>query len=99
MTIGPAPMIRMLSMSVRLGTLTLFHHFREPVEQIADVVRSRARFGVPLEAERGPVGASEALQAAVEERHVGRFQVRRERVRVDREAVVLTGDEDRAALQ
>src|SRR6266705_306479 len=99
MTIGPAPMMRTLSMSVRLGTLALFYHFREPVQQIADVVRSRARFGVPLETERGPVGARRALQAPVKKRDVGASQVRRERGRIDREAVVLAGDDDRAALQ
>src|SRR5712691_13469187 len=99
MTIGPAPMIRMLLMSVRLGTASLLHQFGKSVEQIAHVMRAGARFGVPMVAERGPVGASEALQAAVEERHVGGLEVRRERVRIDREAVVLAGDEDRAALQ
>src|SRR5258708_13219185 len=99
MTIGPAPMIRMLSMSVRLGTPALLHQFGEPVEEIADIVRAGACFGMPLEAERGPVGAREALQAPVEERHMGGLEVRRERVRIDREAVVLAGDEDRAALQ
>src|SRR5438132_824226 len=82
-----APIIRMLLMSVRLGTPALLHHLDESIEQIAHVVRAGARFGVSLETERGPVGAREALQAAVEERHVGGLKVRRERIRIHREAV------------
>src|SRR5437879_6789587 len=99
MTIGPAPMMSTLLMSVRLGTAALLHHLCEAVEEIPDVVRPRARLGVSLKAECRPVGACEALQAAVEEGHVGGLEVRRERVRVDREAVILAGDYDGSALQ
>src|SRR5438309_10021398 len=99
MTIGPAPMMSTLLMSVRLGTAALLHHLGEAVEEIPDVVRPGARLGMPLKAERRPVGACEALQAAVEERYVGGLEVRRERVRVDREAVILAGDDDRSSLQ
>src|SRR6266699_5033046 len=99
MTMGPAPMMRTLLMSVRLGTPALLHQLCEAIEEIPDVVRPGARFGVPLEAERRPIGACEALQAAVEERYVGGLEVRRERVRVDCEAVVLAGDDDSSALQ
>src|SRR5438034_6704292 len=99
MTMGPAPMMSTLLMSVRLGTPALLHHPCEAIEEIPDVVRSGARFGMPLEAERRPVGACEALQAAVEERYVGGLEVRRNRVRVDHEAVVLAGDDDPLAIQ
>src|SRR5438874_1859560 len=99
MTIGPAPMMSTLLMSVRLGTPALLHHPCEAIEEISDVVRPGARFGMPLEAERRTVGASETLQAAVEERNMGGLEVRREGVRVDREAVVLAGDDHRPALQ
>src|SRR6266849_2221001 len=99
MTMGPAPMMSTLLISVRLGTRSLLHQLCEAIEEIANVVRPGARLGMPLEAERRPIGARKALQAAVEERNVGRFQVRRERIRVDCEAVVLTGDDDRSALQ
>ena len=51
--------------------------FDEPVEQVRDVVRARARLGVALEAEGRPVGARDALQAAVEQRHVRDAHVRR----------------------
>src|SRR5256885_9868523 len=99
MTIGPAPMMSTLLMSVRLGTATLLHHLGEAVEEIADVVRPGTRLGMPLKAERRPVGACEALQASVEERNVSRFEIRGKRVRVDGEAVVLAGDDDCSARQ
>src|SRR5258706_14460332 len=99
MTIAPAPMISTLLMSVRLGTPALLHQLREAIEEIPNVVRSRARFGMPLEAERRPVGAGKALEAAVEERNMGRPQDRRERIRVDRKAVILAGDHHGSAFQ
>src|SRR5260221_17342 len=99
MPIAPAPMMSTLLMSVRLGTLALVHQSCEAIEEITDVVRPRARFGMPLETERRPVGARETLQAAVEQRHVRRLQIRRKRVRIDGEAVVLAGNDDRSARQ
>src|SRR5437660_4943303 len=99
MTMGPAPVMSTLLMSVRLGTAALLHHLCEAVEEIPDVVRPGARLGMPLKAERRLVDACEALQGAVEERYVGGLEVRRERVRVDREAVILAGDDDRSSLQ
>src|SRR6476661_5309063 len=99
MTIGPAPMIRMDSMSVRFGTSApLFHEPDEAIEQVTHVVRSRARFRVALEAERGLVGERDALQAAVEQRHVRDANVGWQRRRIDLEAVVLAGDEHLAGL-
>src|SRR3977135_4064785 len=99
MTIGPAPMISTLLMSVRLGTLALVHQLCEAIEEIPDVVRPGARFRMPLETERRPVGSRETLQAAVEQRHVRRLQIRGKRVRIDGEAVVLAGEDDRSARQ
>src|SRR5262245_58780913 len=98
MTIGPAPMIRTDLMSVRFGmSLRLrgrfrlagmrFHEPHELVEQVVDVVRAGARLGVPLETERGAIRALESLQAAVEQRDVRDARGRRQRGRVDREAV------------
>ncbi len=52
-----------------------------------------------LEAERRAVGAREALQRAVEQRDVGDAAVGRQRVGVDREAVVLRGDHDLPAVE
>src|SRR5262245_22418300 len=107
MTIGPAPMMRTLLMSVRLGTSAarirthgaLLHQLHEAIEQVADIVRSRARFGVSLKAERRAVGARKALEAAVEERDVGGLEVRRQRARIDRKTVVLAGDDYRARFK
>src|SRR5437879_12990249 len=97
MTIGPAPMMSTLLMSVRLGTAALLHHLCEAVEEIPDVVRPRARLGVSLTAECRPVGACEALQAAVEEGHAGGLAGRRERSRGGRRAVAQAGDYHRSA--
>ena len=107
MTIGPAPMIRIEWRSLRLGmrapalgvAARLFHQADEAVEQVADVVRPGRGFRVALEAERGLVDVGQALQRAVEERDVRRPQRRRQRLRVDREAVVLAGDADPAAVE
>src|SRR5690349_11853847 len=101
MMIGPAPMMRIDSMSVRLGigsARALFHHLREPIEEIAEVVRARARLGMALEAERGFVGERKALKRAVEERDVRDPSVGRQRRRIDREAVVLAGDQHLAGV-
>src|SRR6267378_5992589 len=92
-------MMRTLLMSVRLGTLALLHQLGEAIEQVADIVRPGARLGVPLKAERRPVGARETLKTAVEERNVSGSQIFRKRAGVDREAVVLAGDDDRPVVQ
>src|SRR5437667_7097115 len=107
MMIGPAPMTRIDSMSVLLGSFVklllsesifvsrsaFLHHSHKPVEEVSHIVRPRARFRVPLEAKRGLVGEREPLQRAVEERYVGNARGRRQRRRIDGEAVVLAGDQ------
>src|SRR6188474_2207716 len=98
MTIGPAPMMRIDLMSVRLGTL-LLHRAHELVEEVRHLARSGARFRVALEAERGLVGVLDALQRAVEERAVRGAHVGRQRLLVHREAVVLARDEYLPGLQ
>src|SRR5260370_21789708 len=47
MTMGPAPMIKILSRSVRLGILV--HQPDEPPEHVMTVLRPRAGFGVMLD--------------------------------------------------
>src|SRR6185503_12701351 len=98
MTIGPAPMMRMDLRSVRLGIrgllFLLFHHLGEAVEEITDVVRTRTRLRVPLKTKRWSIRARQALEGTVEERHVCRTQVARDRSGVDGEAVILAGDDD-----
>src|SRR5690606_17653621 len=99
MTMGPAPMMRMLWRSVRLGILCsgslsagAFHQRDELVEQVADVAGPRAGFRMPLETERRPVRPGKALDRTVEEGAVRDLQVGRQAVRGHREAVVLAGD-------
>src|ERR1051326_5513803 len=96
MTIGPAPMIRIDLMSLRLG---IAHQLREAVEQVADVVRSRTRFRVPLETERRAIGARQSLEGTVEERYMRRPQVAAQGRRVYGEAVVLARDDDLAGVE
>src|SRR5688572_30366264 len=54
---------------------------------------------MPLERERRTVRAFEALQAAVEQRTVRRADVRRQRVLLDGEAVVLARDHDAPGIE
>src|ERR1700752_2475143 len=98
MMIGPAPMMRMLSMSVRLGIVRL-HQRHEAVEEVSDVMWSRRRFRVPLKAERRFVDTREALQRAVETTLVRGAQVGGQRLLVHREAVVLACDAYPAAVE
>ncbi len=69
------------------------------VEQTGTVVRARARFGVPLEAEGRTVGAMDALQGPIEQGDVGGAQALRQAVLVHREAVVLGGDHHCVVVQ
>src|SRR5690242_15766391 len=89
-------MMRIDLRSLRFG---IGHQFREAVEEVTDVMRSGARLRMPLEAERGPIGAREALEGTVEERYMRRPQIRAQRRWIDREAVVLAGDDDLAAVE
>src|SRR5690349_8754737 len=103
MMIGPAPMMRMLLRSVRLGILlSLFvslHECREAIEEVADVVRAGRSLRMALEAERGLVDAGEALERVVEQAYVRGTQVGRQALLVDRESVVLAGDADATVVQ
>src|SRR6266849_1480098 len=89
MTIGPAPMIRIDLMSLRFG---IGHQFREAIEEISDVVRPGARLRMALETERWTIRPCQSLEGTVEERYVRRPEGFRYRGRINREAVVLTGD-------
>ena len=54
MTIGPLPMMRMDSMSVRRGiSATLGHQVGELLEQIRRIVRPGTGFGMVLDGEDG----------------------------------------------
>src|SRR5215469_6963288 len=95
MTIGPAPMIRMVSRSVRLGMLA--HQCDEALEEILAVLRSGAGFRMVLHRKYRLADDSQTLVGAVEERDVGRLDAVRQAVGIDDEAVVLAGDLNGAA--
>jgi len=104
MTIGPAPITRMLLMSVRLGirlflALALVDHVDEAIEQVMAVGRAGRGLGMVLDREGRLVGAAQALVGAVEQRDVRDLGALRQRLRNDAEAVVLRGDLDLARGQ
>ena len=76
-----------------------FDIVNEFVEQITDVLRTWAGFGVALEAEYGFVCQLNALQGVVEQGFVGNACVSGQGVGIDGETVVLAGDDDFAAVQ
>src|SRR5437868_14916339 len=90
---------RKVPRSVMPNISGLRHQPDETVEQVGDVVRTRARFRVALEAEGRLVGAGDALQRAVEQADVRGAQVGGQRLGVDCETVVLAGDANAAAVQ
>ena len=69
------------------------------VKQGSGIVWAGARLRVPLETEGGPVGAVDALQAAVEQRPVRGTNPIRQAALVHRETVILAGDHDLARGQ
>src|SRR6516162_3258829 len=97
MTIGPAPMIRMLSMSVRLGILV--HEPGKALEQIMAVVRAGARLRVVLDREDRLADHPQPLIGLVEERQVRRLDAVGQAFRVDDKTMVLAGDLDLASQQ
>src|SRR4051812_15642373 len=96
MTIGPAPMIRMLLRSLRFG---IVHQLREAIEQITDVMRAGAGLGMTLETKRRPIHSAQALEGTVEQRNMRRPQILAQRGRVDCEAMVLAGDHYPSGIQ
>ena len=78
----------------------LLRHGRQEIgEQIAQIVGPRAGLGMALEAEGGLVAVTNALDRPVEQRPVGHLKVRRQRVRIQGEPMVLTGDGHLAGCQ
>src|SRR5665647_893766 len=71
----------------------LFHQINESIKQITHLVRARAGFRVTLETEGRLVGAGDALQATVEQRHMGHAHIGWQGRRINRKAVILAGDE------
>src|SRR6516162_6280135 len=97
MTIGPAPMIRMLSMSVRLGILA--HQPDKTFEQVMAVMRTGARLGVILHRKDRSADHPQPFVAVVEEGEMRRLDVFRQALRVDDKPVILAGDLYLAGVQ
>ncbi len=62
-------------------------------------MRSRAGFRVSLKSERRFPLETDPLQRAIEERAVSRLEIARQTAFVDRETVVLAGDENPTSLE
>src|SRR5580658_5626496 len=101
MMIGPAPMIRIEAMSVRLAMpdRLLVDEPDEALEEIMAVLRSGRGFGVILDREDRLAGHAQALVAAVEERHMGRRDIGGQALGLYPEAVILAGDLDLSGRQ
>src|SRR5215469_3642761 len=97
MTMGPAPTMRMLSRSVRLGINV--DQIDKPFKQIMAVPGTGARFGMVLHRKNRLADNPKSFIAVVEERDVSDFEPRWKRVGVHDKAMVLAGDFDLAALQ
>src|SRR5438270_953713 len=97
MTIGPGPIIRMLSISVRLGILA--HQSTKAPEQVMAVLRAGARLRVVLDRKYWLPEHPQPFVGLVEEREVGRLDEPRKAFGVDDEAMVLTCDLDFAGAQ
>src|SRR5271165_5363908 len=94
MTMGPAPMIRMLSRSVRLGILV--HQRDKPLKQIVTVLWTRARLGMVLHRKYRLTDDPQAFVAVVEQRNVGRLNPLRQTGRIDHKSMVLASNLDLA---
>src|SRR5471032_2926329 len=95
--------LRVLSLRVwRVYSSRYFLRFHQPdesIEQVRNIVRSRRRFRVSLEAERGFVGGRKTLQRAVEQRRMRDLCVGGQRGGIDGETVVLRRDHYAAVLE
>src|SRR6478735_9086816 len=99
MTIGPAPMIRTVLMSVRFGMSARLHRRHESIEEVTHVVRPGAGLGMALERKCRRIRQREPLVAAVEQRSMGDAHVGWQCGLVDGKAVVLAGNEHAATIQ
>src|SRR6516164_4653435 len=97
MTIGPAPMIRILSMSVRLGIPA--HQPDEMLEQVMAVLWTGARLRVILHRKDRFADGPQPFVGFVEEREVSRFNAFGQALRVDDKTMVLAGNLDFAGQQ
>src|SRR6266702_3507869 len=69
-----------------------FDETRECGEKIAGVMRAGRRLGMVLHAEDGQLAMTHSLDCAVVQIYVRYFNFRRERIGIDRKAVILRSD-------
>jgi len=79
------------SMSARLG-MRGGHHDDETVEQVAAVMGAGIGFRMALEAERRFFPVADALHGAVEQRHVGEFEMVGQGIGVHDASAAFTSD-------
>src|SRR5260370_15073984 len=91
-TMGPAPMIKILSRSVRLGILV--HQRDEPPEQVMTVLRPGAGFGVMLDRKHRLADDAQPFVRIVEQREMRWRGPWRPALRVDDKPVILARDLD-----
>src|ERR1700745_2473293 len=97
MTIGPAPMIRMVSISPRLGILV--HQRDKPLEKVVAVLWARARFRVMLDRKDGLPDDAQTFICIVKQRQMRRLDPSRQALGIDDKTVILAGDLDLAGQQ
>ena len=90
---------RLSSASLQLRLQTAQHQVIETFKQRFQVVRTGARLGVSLEAERRPILEGQPLQRAIEQRAVSGLHVVGQGRLIDRETVILTRDEDPSGIE
>src|SRR5258708_5503742 len=98
---GPEPIIRILWMSFRRGNLApLLHQFHELIEEIERIMGSWGSLRMILHAEDRMRAVPEAFQRLIVQVHVGDFALLRvQRIRIDREAVIVRRDFDFTRLE
>src|SRR5829696_1219984 len=102
MTIGPEPMMRMLEMSSRRGTLgpcLLRDVLHELLEEVPGIPGTRTRLGMILHAPGTQLWARDALDGAVVEVAVGQLHSILQCILVHGETVVLAGYFDASRLE
>src|SRR5216683_1727407 len=97
MTIGPAPIIKMLSISVRLGMLV--HQRDKPFEEVMAVLRAGARLRMVLNRKHRLADDPQTLIGLVEKRQMRGLDSSGQALGLDDEAVILAGDLDRSGQQ
>ena len=82
-----------------LSTFRFVDHLHKSVEHVLVVEGARGRFRMVLDGHYRKRLVSNALDGVVVQVDVADLDLRRERIRIDREAMILGGDMDETGLQ